>query len=53
MSDRNEGQDIDPGDSVPDGVAPKYPPPRTEEDRRVKEKLERLGETPEPEGQGS
>lgn len=34
----------DPGDSVPPGVAPKYPPPLTEEDRRVKRKLERLGE---------
>lgn len=33
----------DPGDSVPPGVAPKDPPPLTEEDRRVKRKLEQLG----------
>ena len=38
----NEG-DHDPGDSVPTGVAPKYPAPLTEQDRAVKHKLAELG----------
>ena len=33
----------DPGDSVPPGVAPRFPPALTEEDRKVKRKLEELG----------
>jgi hypothetical protein len=33
----------DPGDSVPSGVAPVSPVPLTEEDRKVKRKLEQLG----------
>ncbi|WP_043830239.1 hypothetical protein [Muricoccus aerilatus] len=49
-------KDHDPGDSVPPGVAPKYPPPLTEEDLRVKRKLEQLGggkrsEPGQPQGQ--
>ncbi|MBI0537838.1 hypothetical protein D9599_19955 [Roseomonas sp. KE2513] len=42
-------KDHDPGDSVPPGVAPKYPPPLTEEDQRVKRKLEQLGGGSRPE----
>ncbi|MBP0444815.1 hypothetical protein J8J14_08455 [Roseomonas sp. SSH11] len=33
----------DPGDSVPPGVAPKYPPDLSEEEKQVKRKLEQLG----------
>ena len=33
---------VDPGDAVPPGVAPVEPVPLTEEDRRVKAKLETL-----------
>ena len=36
--------DHDPGDAVPPGVAPVEPVPLTDEDRRVKEQLEHLGE---------
>ncbi len=36
--------DHDPGDAVPPGVAPVEPVPLTDEDRRVREKLEHLGE---------
>ncbi|WP_426959153.1 hypothetical protein [Muricoccus radiodurans] len=41
----NKRDDIghDPGDSVPPGVAPKYPPPLTAEDLKIKRKLEELG----------
>ncbi|MCR0985245.1 hypothetical protein [Roseomonas populi] len=46
----------DPGDSVPPGVAPVSPVPLTEEDRKVKRKLEQLGggkpvERGQPQGQ--
>jgi hypothetical protein len=34
----------DPGDAVPPGVAPDDPAPLTHEDRKVKRKLEQLGE---------
>ncbi|WP_161993630.1 hypothetical protein [Muricoccus nepalensis] len=34
---------------MPPGVAPKDPPPLTEEDRRVKRKLEQLGGGASPE----
>jgi hypothetical protein len=34
----------DPGDAVPPGVAPEDPAPLTQEDRKVKRKLEQLGE---------
>lgn len=45
MADRKQdGGGHDPGDSVPPGVAPKYPAPLTEEDRKVKNKLEHLGD---------
>jgi hypothetical protein len=43
MAHRKQGGGHDPGDSVPPGVAPKYPPPLTAEDRKVKEQLEHLG----------
>jgi hypothetical protein len=33
----------DPGDAVPPGVAPEDPAPLTDEDRKVKRKLEQLG----------
>ena len=36
------GGEIDPGDSVPPGVAPLEPAPLTEEDRQVLEKLRNL-----------
>jgi hypothetical protein len=44
MADRKHDGGRDPGDSVPPGVAPKYPAPLTEEDRKVKNKLEHLGD---------
>jgi hypothetical protein len=34
---------IDPGDAVPEGVAPEEPAPLTEEEKRVLEKLRNLG----------
>ena len=37
----------DPGDAVPPGVAPQSPAPLTEEDRKVRDKLERLPQRPE------
>lgn len=40
--DRND-PGHDPGDSVPPGVAPKYPAPLTGEDLAIKRKLEELG----------
>jgi hypothetical protein len=40
---QSENDSHDPGDSVPPGVAPISPVPLTEEDRKVKRKLERLG----------
>jgi hypothetical protein len=44
MSQANpDDPDHDPGDSVPPGVAPKYPPAPTAEDLEVKRKLEQLG----------
>jgi len=49
MAHPDEDDAHDPGDSVPPGVAPKYPPPLTEEDRRVKRKLEHLGDGTGPE----
>jgi hypothetical protein len=39
---RHRPREVDPGDAVPEGVAPAEPVPLTEEDRRVKAKLERL-----------
>lgn len=44
MSDERNERTVDPGDAVPEGVAPKYPPPLSEEELRVKRKLEQLGE---------
>lgn len=51
-ADRRVGQDaadpyrphggIDPGDAVPEGVAPLEPAPLTEEEKRVLEKLRNL-----------
>ena len=41
-SDRQSGGH-DPGDSVPPGVAPVNPVPLTDEERKVKQKLEELG----------
>ncbi|HWX46608.1 MAG TPA: hypothetical protein VNZ61_00960 [Roseomonas sp.] len=47
----------DPGDAVPEGVAPTSPPPPSDEDLKVKRKLEEMGrkrgETPpQPGGDG-
>jgi len=36
----------DPGDAVPPGVAPQTPAPLTGEDRKVRDKLERLPQQP-------
>ncbi len=44
MAGKRDETPVDPGDAVPEGVAPKDPPPPSEEDLRVKRKLERLGE---------
>ncbi|MBP0495662.1 hypothetical protein [Roseomonas indoligenes] len=45
MAQGSKGRDAghDPGDSVPPGVAPVNPVPLTEEDLKVKRKLEELG----------
>ncbi|WP_160937351.1 hypothetical protein [Teichococcus coralli] len=47
----------DPGDAVPEGVAPESPPPPGAEDLKVKHKLEELGRkpggAPQPQEQGS
>jgi hypothetical protein len=40
----------DPGDSVPEGVAPEAPAPLTETDRKVLKQLEELPKTQEPGG---
>lgn len=40
MANRNQH---DPGDAVPPGVAPVEPPPPSEEDKAVLEKLRRIG----------
>ncbi|MBV8913419.1 MAG: hypothetical protein JOZ05_10325 [Acetobacteraceae bacterium] len=40
--DMDPGRPIDPGDSVPEGVAPEAPVPLTPEDRKVRRALERL-----------
>lgn len=42
----------DPGDAVPPGVAPKYPPPLTPHDREVKSKLDQLGDASGPPDDG-
>lgn len=39
----------DPGDAVPEGVAPAEPVPLTEEDRRIKRQLEELPKQQKPE----
>lgn len=49
MTEERLRDEVDPGDAVPEGVAPRDPPPLTEEERRVKEKLERLPEERKPE----
>ena len=49
MTEDQPRDTVDPGDSVPEGVAPLEPPELTEEERRVKEKLERLPEERQPE----
>ncbi len=41
-----DGKEHDPGDAVPPGVAVQTPEPLTEEDEKVKETLEHLGERP-------
>jgi len=40
--DMDPGRPIDPGDSVPEGVAPQEPVPLTAEDKKVRRALERL-----------
>lgn len=37
-------RDIDPGDAVPEGVAPRSPVPLSEHDKAVREKLRHIGE---------
>ena len=39
---RRRPYEVDPGDTVPEGGAPAEPAPLSEEDRRVKARLERL-----------
>ena len=51
MAGKRDEDAVDPGDAVPEGVAPKDPPPPSAEDLRIKRKLERLGE-PEAEDTG-
>lgn len=46
---RPRDEELDPGDAVPEGVAPRDPLPLTEEKRRAKEKLDRLSEERKPE----
>jgi hypothetical protein len=43
MAGKGDERSVDPGDAVPEGVAPKDPPPPSDDDLRVKRKLERLG----------
>ncbi|WP_207541246.1 hypothetical protein [Sabulicella rubraurantiaca] len=50
MSDTNKRKEVDPGDSVPEGVAPLEPPALSEEEQKVKEKLEQIGNKPKPKG---
>ena len=40
--DMDPGRSIDPGDAVPEGVAPDSPVPLTPEDKKVRRALERL-----------
>ena len=40
--DMDPGRPIDPGDSVPEGVAPQDPVPLTPQDKKVRRALERL-----------
>lgn len=40
--DMDPGRPIDPGDAVPEGVAPESPAPLTPEDKKVRRALERL-----------
>ena len=40
--DMDPGRPIDPGDSVPEGVAPQEPAPLTADDKKVRRALERL-----------
>ncbi|WP_338664962.1 hypothetical protein VQH23_07255 [Pararoseomonas sp. SCSIO 73927] len=49
-SNRQDGGP-DPGDAVPPGVAPVNPVPLTDEDRKVKRKLEELGDGKPAEGE--
>jgi hypothetical protein len=44
--DMDPGRPIDPGDSVPEGVAPQEPAPLTSEDKKVRRALERLPRRP-------
>ena len=39
-----DDKEHDPGDAVPPGVAVKTPEPLSEEDKKVQEKLEHLGD---------
>jgi hypothetical protein len=41
-ADMDPGRPIDPGDSVPPGVAPRSPVPLTPEDEKARRALERL-----------
>lgn len=41
-ADMDPGRPIDPGDSVPEGVAPQEPAPLTPEDKKVRRALEQL-----------
>ena len=40
--DMDPGRPFDPGDAVPEGVAPQEPVPLTPEDKKVRRALERL-----------
>ena len=42
--DYAQGRERDPGDAVPPGVAPRTPAPLTDQDRKVQDKLEHLGD---------
>ncbi len=39
-----DGRERDPGDAVPPGVAVQVPEPLSDSDKKVKEKLEHLGD---------